>query len=79
MKLSFKSGKFEQMTAKYKQFLTYIKSAVTNNYSEKGINAILDLVSASTNLDLIQQMYDITLKALVDAKNEVCCVCVRVW
>lgn len=73
VKLCYKTSKFDQMINKYKQFLTYIKSAVTNNYSEKGINAILDLVSASINLDLIQQMYDITLKALVDAKNE------RVW
>jgi len=73
VKLSFKTAKVEQMANKYKVFLTYIKSAVTNNDSEKGINSILDLVSTSPDLDLIQQMYDITLKALLDAKNE------RVW
>lgn len=73
VKLSFKIGKFDQVLSKYKQFLTYIKSAVTSNYSEKGINAILDLVSSSSSLELIQQMYDISLKALLDAKNE------RVW
>jgi len=73
VKLNFKTGKFENMLTKYKQFLTYIKSAVTSNYSEKGINSILDLTSTSTDLDLIQQVYDITLKALLDAKNE------RVW
>ena len=71
VKLSFKIGKFDLLLTKFKQFLAYIKSAVTSNYSEKGINAILDLVSTSTNLELIQQMYDISLKALLDAKNEV--------
>jgi len=73
VKLNYKIGKFENMVTKYKLFLTYIKSAVTSNYSEKGINSILDLVSSSTDLDLIQQIYDITLKSLLDAKNE------RVW
>lgn len=71
VKLNFKTGKFENMLTKYKLFLTYIKSAVTSNYSEKGINSILDLASTSTDLDLIQQVYDITLKSLLDAKNEV--------
>lgn len=73
VKLNFRIGKFENMVSKYKLFLTYIKSAVTSNYSEKGINSILDLVSTSTDLDLIQQIYDITLKSLLEAKNE------RVW
>jgi COP9 signalosome complex subunit 2 len=73
VKLNFKIGKYEEMTKKYQQFLTYIKSAVTSNNSEKGINSILDLVSTTIDLDLVQQMYDITLKALLDAKNE------RVW
>jgi len=73
VKLSFKTKKFEQMINRYKQLLAYTKSAVTSNYSEKGITAILDLVSTSTDLDLIQQMYDISLKSLLDAKNE------RVW
>ena len=32
---------------RYKQLLTYIKSAVTRNYSEKSINSILDYISTS--------------------------------
>lgn len=47
VKLEFKRGKHEEMMTAYKQLLTYIKSAVTRNYSEKVINKILDLVSAS--------------------------------
>jgi COP9 signalosome complex subunit 2 len=73
VKLNFKTGKFEGMVSKYRLFLTYIKSAVTSNYSEKGINSVLDLVSSSPDLDLIQQVYDITLRSLLEAKNE------RVW
>lgn len=35
------------MMKRYKQLLTYIKSAVTRNYSEKSINSILDYISTS--------------------------------
>ena len=35
VKLHFKRGKHEEMMKAYKQMLTYIKSAVTRNYSEK--------------------------------------------
>eukprot|EP01113_Clastostelium_recurvatum_P046784 TRINITY_DN824_c0_g1_i2.p1 TRINITY_DN824_c0_g1~~TRINITY_DN824_c0_g1_i2.p1 ORF type:complete len:376 (+),score=178.58 TRINITY_DN824_c0_g1_i2:338-1465(+) len=78
VKLCYKIGKHEKMTEKYKSFLTYIKSAVTSNYSERGITAILDQVSVpapgkALDLDLVQTLYDMTLKALLDAKNE------RVW
>lgn len=61
------------MTDAYREMLTYIKSAVTRNYSEKCINNIMDFVSgsASQNFDLLQDFYQTTLKALEDAKNEV--------
>lgn len=57
----------------YREMLTYIKSAVTRNYSEKCINNIMDFVSgsASQNFDLLQEFYQTTLKALEEAKNEV--------
>lgn len=42
-----KQGKYEEMMSRYKQLLTYIKSAVTRNYSEKSINSILDYISTS--------------------------------
>lgn len=35
------------MMNRYKQLLTYIRSAVTRNYSEKSINSILDYISTS--------------------------------
>lgn len=61
------------MMNRYKQLLTYIKSAVTRNYSEKSINSILDYISTSKNMDLLQNFYETTLEALRDAKND------RLW
>ena len=37
---------------RYKQLLTYIKSAVTRNHSEKSINSILDYISTSKQVRL---------------------------
>lgn len=39
------------MMTRYKQLLTYIKSAVTRNYSEKSINSILDYISTSKQVN----------------------------
>jgi COP9 signalosome complex subunit 2 len=46
VKLHFRQGKHKEMMEAYKQMLTYIKTAVTRNYSEKVINKILDLVTS---------------------------------
>jgi len=73
VKLYYKLGKFKEMMDSYREMLTYIKSAVTRNYSEKCINGIMDFVSgsASQNFGLLQEFYQTTLKALEEAKNEV--------
>lgn len=73
VKISFTLGQYDLMMRYYKQLLTYIKSAVTRNYSEKSINSILDYISTSNQMDLLQQFYETTLDALRDAKNE------RLW
>jgi len=73
VKLHFKQGNHDTMMTAYKQMLTYIKSAVTRNYSEKVINKVLDLVSASQKMDLLQTFYETTLTALMEAKND------RLW
>ncbi|KAL4251515.1 26S Proteasome and COP9 Signalosome Component [Abortiporus biennis] len=58
----------------YKQLLTYTKSAVTRNYSEKTINGILDYVgggkSGVEDVNLLEKFYEATKVALVEAKNE---------
>lgn len=45
---------------------------MTRNASEKSINGILDYVSAAQDLDtgLMQRWYEVTQKALEEAKNE---------
>nr|CAB3232892.1 COP9 signalosome complex subunit 2-like [Phallusia mammillata] len=72
-KINFKLGKHDEMMSRYKHLLMYIKSAVTRNYSEKSINSILDYISTSKQMDLLQHFYETTLEALKDAKND------RLW
>ncbi|KAF8665477.1 hypothetical protein AX16_000495 [Volvariella volvacea WC 439] len=58
----------------YQKLLTYTKSAVTRNYSEKSINNILDYVGGgkggSVDVDILEKFYQATKKALEEAKNE---------
>ena len=60
----------------YRQLLTYTKSAVTRNYSEKSINGILDYVGGGkggpVEVDVLERFYQATKDALEEAKNEVC-------
>ncbi|KAG4068609.1 hypothetical protein HA402_004950 [Bradysia odoriphaga] len=73
IKINFKLSNYKEMMYRYKQLLTYIKSAVTRNHSEKSINSILDYISTSKNMELLQNFYETTLDALKDAKND------RLW
>jgi len=73
IKINFRLSNFVEMMTRYKQLLTYIKSAVTRNHSEKSINSILDYISTSKQMELLQNFYETTLDALRDAKNE------RLW
>lgn len=73
IKINFKLSNYKEMMTRYKQLLLYIKSAVTRNYSEKSINSILDYISTSKNMELLQDFYETTLEALKDAKND------RLW
>ncbi|KAI1301436.1 COP9 signalosome complex subunit 2 [Halotydeus destructor] len=73
IKINFKLTNYKEMMLRYKQLLTYIKSAVTRNYSEKSINSILDYISTSKQMNLLQEFYETTLDALKDAKND------RLW
>lgn len=73
IKIKFRLDRFTEMMDDYKTLLTYIKSAVTRNNSEKSINSILDYVSTSKQANLLQNFYTTTLEALKEAKNE------RLW
>ncbi|CAH1758368.1 5483_t:CDS:10 [Entrophospora sp. SA101] len=72
-KLSFKAGDYESTLKYYKQLLSYTKSAVTRNYSERSINNILDFISSSQDMTFMEEFYSTTLNALEEAKNE------RLW
>nr|CAG4638382.1 EOG090X04DO [Cyclestheria hislopi] len=73
IKILFTLGNYSEMMSRYKQLLTYIKTAVTRNHSEKSINSILDYISTSKQMELLQDFYETTLDALKDAKND------RLW
>lgn len=73
VKINYKLGQYEKMMKRYKQLLSYIKTAVTRNHSEKSINSILDYISTSKQMQLLQDFYETTLEALKDAKND------RLW
>ncbi|XP_003741080.1 COP9 signalosome complex subunit 2 [Galendromus occidentalis] len=73
VKINFRLGQYEEMMSRYKQLLSYIRTAVTRNYSEKSINSILDYISTSKRMQLLQEFYEVTLDALKDAKND------RLW
>lgn len=59
IKINFKLSNYKEMMYRYKQLLTYIKSAVTRNHSEKSINSILDYISTSKNVILRNLMNQI--------------------
>ncbi|XP_003382930.1 PREDICTED: COP9 signalosome complex subunit 2-like [Amphimedon queenslandica] len=73
MKLHFRLRQNNEMMNCYKKLLTYMRGAVTRNYSEKSINSILDYISTSEQADLLQDFYEATLEALKDARND------RLW
>lgn len=69
----------------YIELLTYTKSAVTRNYSEKTINGILDYVGdggkkgkgrkteatgTAVEVEVLQKFYEVTKASLEDAKND---------
>ncbi|EMR10703.1 hypothetical protein PNEG_00854 [Pneumocystis murina B123] len=73
MKLLFKLGKKNDVIAYYKELLTYTKSSVTKNYSEKSIHNILDYVSLDNDMKFMEEICSITLNFLKEIKNE------RLW
>ena len=72
-KLTFRNSRYDEALSYYKRLLPYTKKGVTRNVAEKSINGILDYVSADAKLDTakMQEFYEVTMKALEDAKNEV--------
>lgn len=74
IKLEFQLGRYEDAVKHYKELLTYVKSAVTRNYSEKSINNMLDFVEKSADdqsaYKCMEDFYSLTLDAFQSTNNE---------
>ncbi|PNS15999.1 COP9 signalosome complex subunit 2 [Sphaceloma murrayae] len=77
IKLEFKLGRYDKAVEHYQELLTYVKSAVTRNYSEKSINNMLDFIEKNAESDdankCMEQFYSRTLESFQSTNNE------RLW
>lgn len=77
IKLEFRLGKYDDAVEHYVELLTYVKSAVTRNYSEKSITNMLDFVEKESESDAAQKclekFYSLTLDCFQSTNNE------RLW
>ncbi|TGZ85662.1 PCI-domain-containing protein [Ascodesmis nigricans] len=76
IKLEFKLKRRADAVKHYEELLTYIKSAVTRNYSEKSLNNMLDYISGSNDpedMPYMEKFYSMTLDAFQGTNNE------RLW
>lgn len=66
-----------QAVTHYTELLTYVKSAVTRNYSEKSINNMLDFIEKNAEdeaaNECMEQFYSKTLESFQTTNNE------RLW
>mmetsp|Transcript_12896 Transcript_12896/g.27551 ORF Transcript_12896/g.27551 Transcript_12896/m.27551 type:complete len:447 (-) Transcript_12896:25-1365(-) len=72
VKALFRQGRHSEMMERYQELLNYLH-VVTKNQSEKVMTKIVDFVSVSTDMDLLERFYDTTLASLKDSQNE------RLW
>lgn len=74
IKLEFALGRFDDAVSHYKELLTYVKSAVTRNYSEKSINNMLDYIekvaTEQTAYKCMEEFYSLTLETFQSTNNE---------
>jgi COP9 signalosome complex subunit 2 len=77
IKLAFKLGQYDEAVGYYAELLTYVKSAVNKNYSEKSINNMLDYIEKGSDrpeaVDCVERFYSLTLETFQTTKNE------RLW
>ncbi|EXJ77645.1 COP9 signalosome complex subunit 2 [Capronia epimyces CBS 606.96] len=74
IKLEFALGRYEDAVRHYKELLTYVKSAVTRNYSEKSINNMLDYIEKVATeqraYKCMEEFYSLTLQTFQSTNNE---------
>jgi COP9 signalosome complex subunit 2 len=71
------SANMSQAAEHFEELLTYVKSAVTRNYSEKSINNMLDYIEKGADVDAavssMEKFYSLTLQSFQSTNNE------RLW
>mmetsp|Transcript_18201 Transcript_18201/g.18258 ORF Transcript_18201/g.18258 Transcript_18201/m.18258 type:complete len:453 (+) Transcript_18201:134-1492(+) len=70
--IHFGLNQHKKSVDRYNDMLLYM-SSVTRNECTDAINMILDTIGASTNVEVLSKMYEITLQALKNSNNE------RLW
>ncbi|KAK2741358.1 hypothetical protein FQN57_005642 [Myotisia sp. PD_48] len=77
IKLEYRMSRYDDAVEHYKELLTYVKSAVTRNYSEKSINNMLDYIEKSSDnkqaYACMEMFYSLTLQTFQSTNNE------RLW
>ncbi|KAI9670719.1 MAG: hypothetical protein M1817_003829 [Caeruleum heppii] len=77
IKLEFRLKQYDKAATHYAELLTYVKSAVTRNYSEKSINSILDYIEKGSEdrraAQCMEDFYSKTLESFQSTNNE------RLW
>lgn len=77
IKLEFQLKRYAKAVEHYKTLLTYVKSAVTRNYSEKSINNMLDFIEKNAEdekaNEAMEEFYSLTLDSFQSTNNE------RLW
>ncbi|RDA93302.1 hypothetical protein CP533_2054 [Ophiocordyceps camponoti-saundersi (nom. inval.)] len=77
IKLEFKMGQYDKAADHFAELLTYVKAAVTRNYSEKSINNMLDFIEKGADrpeaVQSMEKFYSLTLQSFQSTKNE------RLW
>ncbi|CAG8082328.1 unnamed protein product [Penicillium olsonii] len=77
IKLEFQLGRYSDAVEHYRELLTYVKSAVTRNYSEKSINNMLDYIEKGSDdaktYECMEEFYSLTLESFQNTNNE------RLW
>ncbi|KAL7620937.1 COP9/signalosome complex subunit Csn2 [Parahypoxylon ruwenzoriense] len=77
IKLEFRLGRYDKAVEHYTELLTYVKSAVTRNYSEKSINNMLDYIEKESENEAarkcMEKFYSLTLSCFQSTNNE------RLW
>ncbi|KAI9822209.1 MAG: hypothetical protein M1826_000518 [Phylliscum demangeonii] len=77
VKLEYKLKKYDKAIEHFRELLTYVKSAVTRNYSEKSVNNMLAYVEKGADDEASRQcletIYSTTLESFQEMNNE------RLW